>query len=44
MTRDVKWADRKMTNPEETLKMFHKTYNYYLLPVIEEDIIPTSEP
>ena len=44
MTRDVKWADRKMTNPAETLKMFHKAHKEYLLPGIEEDIIPTSEP
>ena len=26
MTRDVKWADWKMTDPEDNLNMFHKAH------------------
>ena len=44
MTRDVKWADWKNTDPAETLKMFCEVENEYLLPGIEEDVIPTSKP
>ena len=35
MTRDVKWADCKMTNPAETLKMFCEADKEYLVPDIE---------
>ena len=42
MTRDVKWMDWKMTDPEETLKMLHDAHKEYLVPGIEECIIPTS--
>ena len=34
MTRGVKWADWKMTNPAETLKMFRKAEKEYLVPGI----------
>ena len=44
MTRDVKWVDWKTTDQAETLKMFHNVHKEYLVPVIEEYIIPTSEP
>ena len=43
MNRDVKWADWKMDDPAETLKMSHKENEEYLVPGIEEEIIPTSE-
>ena len=42
MTKDVKWAGRKMTDPAETLKMFCEAHKEDLVPGIEEDIIPTS--
>ena len=41
MTRDVKWADSKNINAAETLEMLHKTHKEYLVPDIEEEIIPT---
>ena len=41
MTRDVKWAEWKNTNPAETLKMFRKAEKENLVPGIEEDVIPT---
>ena len=44
MTRDVKWAYWKITNPAETLKMFRKAEKEYLVPGIEGNIIPKSEP
>ena len=44
MTGYVKWADWKITDPAETLKMFHKAHKQYVVPSIEGDIIPTSEP
>ena len=44
MTRDIKWADWKINDPAETLKMIHKANKEYLVPGIEEDIIPISEP
>ena len=44
MTRDVKWVDWKMTDTAETLMVFHKAHTEYLVPGIEEDIIPMSEP
>ena len=44
ITRDVKWVDWKMTDPADTLKMFCEANKEYLVPGIEEDIIPTSEP
>ena len=43
MTRNVKWADFKMNDPAETLKMFREAEKEILLPGIEEDIIPTSK-
>ena len=42
MTRDIKWADWKMTYLVETLKMFRKANKEYLVPYIEEDKVPTS--
>ena len=33
-----------MNDPAETLKMFLKSEKEYLVPGIEKDIIPTSEP
>ena len=44
MTRGVKWEDWKMTDPADTLKMFYEAEKEYLVPGIEEDIIPTSKP
>ena len=44
MNRDVKWADWKMTNPAETLKISREANKEDLVPGIEEDIITTSEP
>ena len=44
MTRDIKWADFKMTNPAETLKISRNAEKESLVPGIEEDIIPTSKP
>ena len=43
MTRDVKWADCKMTNPDDALNMFRKALKEYFIPGIEKDIISTSE-
>ena len=34
MTRDVKWDYWKMTDPEETLKMFREAEKIYLVPGI----------
>ena len=44
MTRDVKWADWKNTNPAETLKIFYEAEKEDLVPGIQEDAIPTSKP
>ena len=44
MTRDVKWEDCKMTNPTGNLNIFRESNKEDLVPGIEEDIIPTSEP
>ena len=44
MTRDVKWVYWKMTDTADTLKMFREAHEEDLVPVIEEDNIPTSEP
>ena len=44
LTRDVKWEDRKNTDPTETLKMFREAEEGDLVPGIEEDVIPTSKP
>ena len=41
MTRYVKWADWKTTNPAETLKMFYEVEKEDLVPCIEEDVTPT---
>ena len=43
-TRDLKWADWKNTDPAETLKMFREAEKEYLVPGIEEDVIPMSKP
>ena len=42
ITQDVKWADLKMTDTAETLKMFREENKEDLVPGIEEDIIPKS--
>ena len=44
VTRGVNWVGWKMTDPAETLKMFRKAHEEYLVPGIEEDNIYTSEP
>ena len=44
MTRDVKWANWKMNDPEETLNMFREENKEYLVPGIEEDNICTTKP
>ena len=41
MNRDVKWAIWKTTNTADTMKMYHEENKEYLVPGIEEDIIPT---
>ena len=33
-----------MTNPEETMKMFRDSNKYDIVPCIEEDKTPTSDP
>ena len=43
MTRGVKWAYWKYTDPTETLKMLREAEKEYLVPGIEEDVIPTSK-
>ena len=42
MTRDVKWADWKMTDSAENLKMFREADKEYLVLGIEEDVITKS--
>ena len=42
ITRDVRCEYWKNTNPAETLKIFREAEKEYLVPGIEEDIIPTS--
>ena len=44
MKRDIKWADWKMTDPAEILKMCREANKEYLVTGIEKDIIATSEP
>ena len=44
MTRGAKWEYWKMTHPAETLKLFREAHKEYLVPGIEENNIPTSEP
>ena len=44
MTRDVKWADCKITDPEETLKMLREAHKEGLVKGIEENNITASEP
>ena len=44
MTSDVKWADWKMTDSVETLNMLLEADKEYLVPGIEEDVIPMSKP
>ena len=41
MNRDVKFADWRKTNPEETMKIFREAEKEDLVPGIEEDIIST---
>ena len=44
MTKDIKWEDWKMTDPEETLKIFRKVHKKYLVSGIDVCIIIASEP
>ena len=44
MTSYIKWAEWKMTNQEETMKMFCNPNKYNIVLGIEEDKTPTSEP
>ena len=44
MTRDIEWDDWKKTDPAETLKIFREAKKEDLVPGIEEDVIPMSEP
>ena len=44
MNRYSKWADWKMTDPAETLKMFREAEKEDFIPGIEEDFISTSKP
>ena len=44
ITRDVNRVDWKMTDTSDTLKMFREAHTDYLVPCIEEDTIPVSEP
>ena len=44
MTRDVYWAEFKITGSAETLKVFRDMHEEYLVPDIEEDNITTSDP
>ena len=43
MTRGIKWADWKLTDIAETLKMLHDTHKIYFVAGIQENKIPTSE-
>ena len=43
MTRGIIWADWKNTDPAETLKMFREAEKEYLVPGIQEDVIPMSK-
>ena len=43
-TRGVKWMGWKMTDPMETLKIFRNLHEEYLVPDIEKENTPTSEP
>ena len=44
ITKDVKWEDWKITDPAESLKIFYESDKEYLVPSIEEYIVPMSEP
>ena len=44
MSRDIKWAESKMTDPEETMIMSHDQNEDDLVPSIEEDNTTTSNP
>ena len=44
MTKDVKWVEWKVIDPEENLKMFCDSHEKYLVPGIEKENTPTSEP
>ena len=43
MTRGIKWADWKLTDIAETLKMLHDAHKIYFVAGIQENKIPTSE-
>ena len=43
MTRGVKWAGWKMTDPEETMNIFREANKEDSVPGIQEDTIPTSK-
>ena len=44
VTRDIKWAEWKLTDPAETMNMFRDSHEECLVPDIYEDKTPTSEP
>ena len=44
LTRDVKWAEWKMTDPAENVKMLRDSHKEDFVPGIDEDKNPTSEP
>ena len=44
MSRDIKWAEWKTKNPEETIKMFHNSNEDDIVPVIEEEKTTKPEP
>ena len=44
IARDVKWVEWKVTDPVETLNMFRNLHEEDLVPDIEEENTPTSEP
>ena len=44
MSRDIKWAEWKTIDPEETMKMFFYLNEEDLVPRIEEDKTTTSYP
>ena len=44
MSSDIKWAESKITDPEETMIMSHDQNEDDLVPSIEEDNTTTSNP
>ena len=43
MTSYIKWAECKIIDPAETMKMFRDSNKQYLVPGVEEEKNPTSE-